>query len=363
MTAHRELAQRRLRHQRLHGPALPSPAEVVGWLGAVQSQDYNAAKWALALRTTGATNEAIDRLFDEGAIIRTHVMRPTWHFVLPADLRWLLALTAPRVHIANRGPYRELELDDDVLLRCRRTLERVLQGGNALTRDELEAALQADGIELTKRRLVHITMYFELEALICSGPRRGKQHTYVLVEERVPPAPVLGRDEALAELTRRYYASHGPATPHDFAWWSGLTVSDARRGIELNGGRLASEQFGDQRYWFDPSTTTEQAAQPLVHLLPNFDEHVVAYRDHAPSVDPAVITALPPNELLFKPHPIARDGLVIGTWRSAVAKRGAKITANLLIPADDTLQAGLHAAAEAYGAYIGLPTSVVIEAA
>ena len=216
------------------------------WLGAVQAQDYHGAKWALALRTRGVDSAALDRAFDAGAFLRTHVMRPTWHFVAPEDLRWLLALTGPRVHAVNAHPYRAFELDAPLFRRAHALLTRALRGGRSLTRLELATALEAGGIAARGQRLAYIVMHAEIDALVCSGPMRGKQHTYMLLEERVPPAPALARDEALATLARRYFTSHGPATAHDFAWWSGLTVADAREGVALAGrrARAASRSTG-----------------------------------------------------------------------------------------------------------------------
>ena len=225
------LVRERLRNQSLAVSRLRTPGEVVAWLGAAQAQDYAGAKWALGLRAKGLTDAAVEQAFDEGAILRTHILRPTWHFVAPADIRWMLALSAPRVHAVNAYAYRTFELDAAVLARSRAALERALAGGRQLTRLELAKVLQRAGVQADGPRLAHVMMHAELDAVICSGARRGKQFTYALLEERAPRAKVLPRDEALAELTRRYFASHGPATLRDYVWWSGLTARDARAGM------------------------------------------------------------------------------------------------------------------------------------
>ncbi len=205
-------------------------------LGAVQSQDYAAAKWGVGQRTVGITDAIVEQAFADGSILRTHVMRPTWHFVTPSDIRWMLSLTAPRVHAANAYRYRELELNEAVFRRCRSSLMRALQGGRQLTRTELRQLLQRARIDTTApQRLAYLLMHAELEGVICSGARRGKQFTYALLDERVPPASVPQRDEALHDLTMRYFSTRGPATPQDFSWWSGLTVADAKRGVEAAG--------------------------------------------------------------------------------------------------------------------------------
>ena len=174
--------------------------------------------------------------FDAGRILRTHLLRPTWHFVLPEDIRWLLTATAPRVKARDARRYAQLGLDASTQRRSAKALAAALRGGNQLTRAEAAAVLTAAGIGVDGQRLPYLLMHAELDALICSGPRRGKQHTYVLLEERAPDARDLPRDEALAELARRYFRSHGPATAKDFAGWATLTLAEARAAIEAAGG-------------------------------------------------------------------------------------------------------------------------------
>jgi hypothetical protein len=274
-----DIAARRLHAQRLIGASLESAVTVVRWMGAVQSQDYGAGKWGIGQRSRDVTDAAIDRLFDSGDILRTHVMRPTWHFVLPNDVRWLLKLTGPRIRAGLVARYRQLGLDDTVAERADAAFAAALKGGRQMTRTELGDLLAAAGISPEGQRLPHLLMRAELDGLIVSGPRRGKQFTYALLEERVPKAPVLDRTEALAELTRRYFRSHGPAQVQDFTWWSGLTVADARVGIELAGSALAHETIDGKDYWFDAAAGAPVSAAGVAHLLPNFDEYTVGYRD------------------------------------------------------------------------------------
>ena len=350
-----DLASHRLHAQRLVGPKLDAPADVVRWLGAVQAQDYHGAKWALALRTPGVDDAALDRAFDAGAFFRTHVMRPTWHFVAPEDLRWLLALTAPRVHAVNASRYRQLELDDATLRRGHDLLVDALRDGRPLTRRELGGVLEAGGIAVDGQRLAYLMMHAELDGVICSGPRRGKQHTYALLDERVPPAPALTRDEALAALTRRYFASHGPATPHDFAWWSGLKVSDARRGLDLDRPDLDSFTLDGTTYWTGSPAAPAEEDEPVVRLLPNYDEHVVAYRDHGPSCHPAARHALNVRGGPLDAHFVTVDGLIVGGWRRKVEAKRVVVTTNLLVALRGPERAALDRAFEDYGQFLGLP--------
>ena len=218
-----DIAQHSLHNQYLSSSGFKEPADVVKWFGAVQAQDYSGAKWALGLRLQSATDDAVEKAFGDGNILRTHVMRPTWHFVAPADIRWLLKLTAPRVNAVNGYYYRKFELDDAVFKKSNKALTKALRGGKQLTRDTLRNAVQQAGVATDDLvRSAYILIRAELDGLICSGARKGKQFTYSLLDERQPNSATLERDEALAELTRRYFTSHGPATLQDFVWWSGL---------------------------------------------------------------------------------------------------------------------------------------------
>ncbi|MCI0398089.1 MAG: winged helix DNA-binding domain-containing protein [Chloroflexi bacterium] len=354
-----DIARQRLHNQHLAGTPFAKPEEVVHWLGAVQAQDYAGAKWGLSQRTTGAANAAIDKLFDDGIILRTHVMRPTWHFVLPADIRWLLALTGPRVHAANAHYYRQLELDGAVFSRSHALLAGALQGGKHLTRAELARVLQDGGIATGGLRLGYLIMHAELDAIICSGPRRGKQFTYALLDDRVRQTTTLARDEALAELTRRYFASHGPATSPDYAWWSGLPAAEAKAGLEMVKSHFTHETVDGKTYWFAAPLAAVEVKDPTIHLLPNFDEHFVAYKDHQPSLDPAVLNNLPPPEEALRAHIIVRNGLVIGGWQRTLQKNEVIVKPKLLIPLNTTGQTALKAAAEAYGRFLGLPVTLL----
>jgi hypothetical protein len=348
----------RLRSQRLIGDPLASAPAAVAHFGAVQSQDYHGAKWALAQRTRGATSESIDALFAEGAFIRTHAMRPTWHFVAPADLRWLLALTGLRVQAGNAGRYRQLELDAVTLRHGAGLFAQSLRGGQCRTRRELAALLTEHGIDPSGQRLAYLLMHAELEMVICSGPLRGKQSTYALFDVRVPRSPERTREDALAELARRYLGSHGPATEHDFAWWSGLTVADARTGFHANEEKTERARHNGRTFWFQTGLAGEPPPEPVVHLLPNYDEHLVAYRDHRPSFAPEIHAALDPTSASLFAHIATVDGLVVGGWRRTLAKNGVSITLDLLRPLSDREWAGLVAAAEDYGSFLGLPVAL-----
>jgi hypothetical protein len=344
------IALKRLYQQRLSQNPLASPEEVVGWLGAVQSQEYLGALWSLGLRTQGATDDAIERAFDEGAILRTHVMRPTWHFVTPADIRWLLELTAPRVRAASAYGYRRFELDEALLSRSVEIIAGALEGGRYLARAELGEALAKTGIEASGTRLAHIAMWAELEAVVCSGPRRGKQFTYALLAERAPGAARLSRDEALAELARRYFTGHGPATPRDFAWWSGLTLADARDGVELAAPHLGHEVIDGELYWFSASELPSAEPCSEGFLLPTFDEYLVGYdgfdRARRGGQDESAVAFL---------SPLVIGGRIVGSWRRTFSQGEVVVEVAPFDPLTAGEAEAVAAAARRYSEFLGLP--------
>jgi hypothetical protein len=355
-----DVARARLRNQHLIGEPFAAPEEVVRWLGAVQAQDYSGAKWAVAQRTNGCSDADVEQACQDGRILRTHVLRPTWHFVLPADIRWMLALTAPRVRARMAAYDRQMALDESLFRRSEAVLDKALAGGKALAREELGRALTAAGIAASGQRLAHIMMRAELDALVASGPRRGKQFTYALLDERAPPGPMLARHEALGELARRYFSSHGPALVSDFAWWSGLTVADARRGIDAVGARLTSAIVDGKTFWFAPGTGEEKArrARAVVHLLPNYDELVVAYHDRAASLAPGAAKKLADRPDVVLSHVVVVDGRIVGGWRRLEAKRAMIVETALATRIDARARTALGAVTARFQAFLGRPVKL-----
>lgn len=353
------IARQRLHNQQLTHTAFAQPEQVVQWLGAVQAQDYGAAKWALALRAHNLTDAAIDRAFDAGTILRTHVMRPTWHFVTPADIGWLLALTAPRIKASTAASYRRFELDEAVIGRSQSLLEQALHGGKHLTRPELGRILQQAGIATDDPgRLGRILFRAELDGLVCSGPRRGKQFTYALLAERAPHGRPLRRDEALAELTRRYFTSHGPATMKDYIWWSGLSAADAQAGLDLIKPQLSQDVVDGQTYWLVATPPPASGSASIVHLLPNYDEYLVGYTDRSAAFDaPRTPAANTRDNILFS-HTIAIDGLIIGIWRRMLRPHAVTIESTLFAPLTDDQHSAVAVAVQQYGAFLELPAAL-----
>jgi hypothetical protein len=352
------VANARLQNQLITRAGRSRPDEVVGWLGAVQAQEYAAASWGLALRMkVKASEETIDRALAEGDILRTHVMRPTWHFVTPADIRWMLELTAARVHRAMATYHRQMGLDAPTLTRGTALIERALRDRRHLTRSELGDELRQAGLSLGRIPMAHLAMYAELEGVICSGPRRGKKFTYALLAERAPNARRLPRDESLAELSRRYFTSHGPATLRDFSWWSGVTIAEAKRGVEMIEAR--KEDLNGLTYWVAGGSHRGKGTAPAVHLLPIYDEYLVAYRDRdAVPHGPTVVRSGAGGFAMFL-HALVVEGQVAATWRAGTSISDPAIDVAALRRLTGSERAAIHVAAGRYARFRGLKTMAV----
>lgn len=323
-------------------------------MAAMQAQEFGYARWSVAQRAKGIDHAAMDRALAEGSVLRTHLLRPTWHFVSSADIRWLLELTAPRVHAHNAHRYRQLDLDRAVFARSRRILIRSLRDGRHLTRQELVPRLEEGGIKASGPRLAHLLMHAELEGVIGSGADRGKQRTYALLEERAPRAASLDPDEALAELTRRYFTTRGPATLKDFAWWAGLTVAKGRRGLEMLGSELESEVVEDRTFWSTGSAPRSRPGSPTVDLLQGYDEYIISYSE---SRDVLFPPGAPRRDPVF-PHAILLDGRLIGHWRHALKRDQVVVETHLHGTIGRVEAKALEAAVERYGRFVGLPARV-----
>lgn len=297
----------------LWGAPAKRSADLVARLGAMQAQEFAYAKWSIGQRAQGAGESDVDRLFDRGAFLRTHVLRPTWHFVTPKDIRWLLHLTAPRVKAKGVTSDRRLELDERLYARTNRIIEKALEG-NSLTRKELVSAMNRAKITGDGQRFGHILLRAELDGLICSGPRRGNQQTYALLDERVPKSRLIEDDEALAELTRRYFITRGPATLKDFSWWSSLKMADCRAGVALIGDELESREVEDRTYWFAAGSAPPRTRKGTIDLVQVYDECVVSYTLSRDALTGPVGSRIP-REIMFFWHPMLLGGQIIGHWR------------------------------------------------
>jgi hypothetical protein len=351
------LTRRRLSNQQIAGPRFTTPGELVRWMGAVQAQDYLGSLWAVGLRLPSTTESDIVDAVAARTIVRTWPMRGTLHYVPAADVRWMLGLLTPRVLARGAGRYRELELDAASFVRSAKILARALKG-RPLTRAETYAALQRGGVSPEGQRGIHILGHLAQQGLICYGPRKGKQPTFVLLAEWLPPSPAMGRERALGTLAERYFASHGPATVHDFAWWTGLLLKDAQEAIEAAGSKLVGESH-DGRRWFS-GAAPHPRAKPRRHaavLLPPWDEYIVAYKDRAAALDPPAGR----DERVYAVglSLVVVDGRVRGSWRRERSGATVRIRLSYWSGVTGEERRAVAAAAERYGLFLGRPVQVV----
>lgn len=358
VSAYPWIINNRLRVHYLNDAKFETPAGVVDHFGAVQAQDYPGSLWALGLRVNDATGAAIERAIADRTILRTWPLRGTIHFVTPADARWMLQLSAARVMRGMAGRHRELGLDEASFASGRKALIRALEGGRRLERHAAYAVLEAAGVSTGGQRGIHILGRLALEGVLCIGPRQGKQPTFVLLDEWVPAGREMRREEALAELARRYFTSHGPATLADYTWWSGLTAAEARSGLEAVGKELAHEVLDGTTYWFGPAVGAPELPEPVAHLLPVYDEYTVAYKDRRAVLAPEYAARPDSGNGIFRP-PILMNGQIAGTWTRSLKKSQVEISPNLFREPGKGEQEALHHAADSYGRFLGLAADLV----
>lgn len=343
-----DISSLRLINQQIAAPQFTTAKELVGWMGAMQAQDFPMSKWAVGLRLPHATESEVEAAFNRGDILRTHVMRPTWHMVSSDDIYWMIELTAPQIKSQSKSRNRDLGLTDEVLSASRKALEKALQGNRALTRDEISSHLNQSGITTEGQRIYHILMKAEIEGLICSGPVIGKNQTYMLLEERVPKKHLFSKEEALALLARKYFSSHGPATLADFVWWSGLRISDARKAIEINQSTLLSAEIDQENYWFTEPLADISLLDDSVYLLPAFDEYLIAYQNRSAAITLGHRTKAISNNGIFRPIVVV-NGEISGIWKRSFTKNSVVIELDHFRPHNKKEVRLIEKASEKYG--------------
>jgi hypothetical protein len=348
----KEVSRLRLGSQKISGTGLATAKAIVAWMGAMQAQDFPMAKWAVGLRLQHAPEDLIMTAFNQGDIIRTHVLRPTWHLVSADDVGWMLELTAPRIKRGMSSRDRELELTDAVFTRSSRTIEKALAREGSLTRSELARELDHAKIATGGNRLSHILSRAELDGITCSGPQKGLQQTYCLLAERIPKPRKLTRDEALAQLAMRYFSSRGPATISDFRWWSGLAAGEASQALALIKGNLISETVGSEVLWFAPPQAKAAPHGASIHLLPAYDEFLIAYTKRDASLLWTDNRKTVSTNGVFYPIVVA-DGQVCGVWKRICKKADMTLRVDYFLPPDAAWQPGFEKAARAMARFLG----------
>lgn len=350
-----DIIHHRLHNQRLLSQNASQPDQVVAWFGAMQAQDYASVKWAIGVRGGPGqmiTDTAVEQAISSKKIIRTWLMRGTLQMTTAADIRWLLALLAPRLISGSAGRLRELELDQETLRRSFDLFTAVLH--TPLSRPHVMQALDQAGIATAGQRGYHILRQAALTGLICFGPMQGKQETFVLLDEWAHPGPIYSRDEALAELARRYFQSHGPATLPDFVWWSGLPITEARAGLALVETELQSEVVEGETYWLPPHPAILAMPAAAAWLLPGFDEYYLGYKTRQVVLDGRYDKQVVSVNGIFRPV-IVIDGQIVGIWKRDVKKGTAVFSLEPFEPLTAVQQQAVAAAARQYGVFSDQP--------
>ena len=349
-----DIAKLRLINQHVDGTSLKTAGQVVGWLGAVQAQEYGMARWAVGLRLPGSTEQQIEDALSSGEILKTHVLRPTLHLVAAADLRWMLELSAAHIKAAIRSYQAGLGLTEALFAKSNALLAQTLRQGNHLTRKQVTTLYQQHGIATDENRAAQLLMMAELDGVICSGEIRDQQQTYALLDERVPAAGAWpGRDAALAMLARRYFTSHGPASLQDFCWWAGVNAGAGRQALEEIRPELDCETIGEQTYWFANSAVVSPAGRSL-HLLPGFDELIISYAERSAALSAEARSRVITSNGIFRPT-LLRDGRVIGLWSRNAKKDRLLLEGALFNTPDEQTRAEIEQACARYAAYAGKP--------
>jgi DNA glycosylase AlkZ-like len=327
----------RLINQQIAATKFSMPVEIVSWMGAMQAQDFRMAKWAIGVRLPGSSEKSIEDAINNGEIIRTHLLRPTWHFVTKEDARWIIELTAPHIRSSLNSRHKFLGFSKSIINKCFKIIEESLANGKHLTREAIMTELKKAKIDVSENRSSHIMLMAELDQLVCSGTAKGKKQTYALFNERVPKSKSLKREEALAKLAERYFASHGPATLQDFVWWSGLPVADARNAIEMIKSKFISEKINKKEYWFADSIKIPKKVKESVYLLPAYDEFTISYRDRSAVHNHNMIDKAISNNGIFRPI-IVVNGQVVGLWKTVKTKDKLNITIEYFVKQDKVVK-------------------------
>lgn len=346
------IATTRLHSQQIAQTAYSNPVELVKWMGALQAQDFAMVQWALGLRLKDSTHHSINDAIDSGEIIRTHAMRPTWHLIAADDIYWMLELTAPQIKSSSKSRHKWLGLTEKLIAISHSVITNTIMRNGNSTREEIANELSKAGFEKTDNRHAHLLMLAELDGLICSGQAIGKKQTFALLEERVPNKIILSKEEALATLAGRYFASHCPATLQDFVWWSGLYVKDARKAIESISKDLIDFTLDSETYYVHHSFKEMPVAEKDLQLLPAFDEYIISYKDRSASITSENHSKAVSNNGIFWPI-IILNGQVIGTWKRAVQKENVNIEISFFTDQPAYVKKAAESKAKSFGAFLG----------
>ena len=358
-----DIGRLRLAHHAIAERSCTSPVEAVRHMLAMQGQDFSSAKWSIGVRTPGATEAGVEAAFANGTIVRSWPMRGTLHVTLAEDLLWMLDLLAPRMIQSGASRRKELELDEATLVRAGEIAQRELEVERCLTREEILAAIEQSGISIAGQRGYHILFHLSVTKLLCIGPPHKKAQTFVLFRDWVKGSRPRERDEALEEIARRYFFSHGPATMADFVGWTKLTTADAKKAIALAAEYLTEFEIGDAKYFIPRNAEDSWAAarakvMGTAVVLSGFDEYVLGYKERASVISAGDFAkVVPGNNGVFMPT-IVIDGQVRGIWRRTLKAKAASVELMPFAPLSKSEHASVLKAIHEWAAFVGKPAQI-----
>jgi hypothetical protein len=348
----------RLISQKVASSEFKTPSEIVRWMGAMQAQDFAMAKWAIGVRLNNPTDKKVESAFNNGEILRTHVLRPTWHLVSADDIFWMLQLSASKIKSSLKSRHNQLELTESIISKSNLIIEKSLSKGSSLTRDELADEFHKAGIKTDENRLSHILFCSELEGIVCSGPIKNNKLTYALLHERVLVKKELSKDESLAELAKRYFRSRCPATLEDFIWWSNLTIREARSAVDLIKSDFIQENTGSLKYIIPNSFSEPAFHKSSVHLLPAYDELLISYRDRSRSLSEVNNKRTVSDNGIFYPT-IVVNGQVVGLWKRTFKKNKIIVTVSFFKQPDNPTLKKIEMKVRDFGRFLGKETELI----
>lgn len=347
-----DIAAARLHGQMIARQKFKTPVQVVRYMGAMQAQEFAMCKWAVGLRLPKTTDAAVQQALDKGDILRTHLMRPTWHLVCAEDIHWLLELTAPHVLQLSKSHWKQRGLADDVFKKTNKLIVKALEKDSCLSRDDFRPIFEKAGFQTADNALSHYMGRAELDMLICSGPMQGSKQTYMLLDERVPERKTLAQEEALAELATRYFTAHAPATLQDFVWWTGLSVALAKKAIASIESTLKIIKAGENEYYVMKSWRMP-AVKDAVYLLPAFDEYMISYKDRSAVIDPKHYKKTITSNGIFWPT-VVINGKIEGLWKRVVKGDTVKVETDMFGKVSKAVKEQVQAEAARVAAFLQL---------
>ncbi len=349
--ADRALVRARMAAQEISTTSEWSPAAIVRWMTAMQAQDVASATWSIGLRNPKLSLADINRAFVDGSIVRSWPMRGTLHLVAPEDLRWILALTRERLIRGSLARRLALGLGEADLERARTAAHAALSGGRSRPRNAMYRVFDDAGVATTGQRGYHILWFLSQTGTLIFGPPSGTTQTFALLDEWAPVQRQLERDEAIGEFVLRYFRSHGPASIRDFAWWSSMTLTEARTGLALARHQLDSVDRDGEPLYFAADTALD-FPRDGVRLLPGFDEYLLGYRDRTPQLPASRADDIVPGGNGVFRGTVVDDGTVVGSWKRTPSRTGVALDIRMFSSANSRIDRGISQAERSYSEFV-----------